>query len=44
MRVLAVAAVLTLAVAAPAAGAPSLGSSGCPLFPADPDPTPTRRR
>jgi hypothetical protein len=35
MRVLAVAAALTLAVAAPAAGAPSLGSSGCPLFPAD---------
>ena len=35
MRVLAVAAVLTLAVAAPAAGAPSLASSGCPLFPAD---------
>jgi hypothetical protein len=35
MRVLAVAAALTLAVTAPAAGAPSLGSSGCPLFPAD---------
>ena len=35
MRVLAVVAVLTLAVAAPAAGAPSLASSGCPLFPAD---------
>jgi hypothetical protein len=35
MQVLAVAAALTLAVAAPAAGAPSLGSSGCPLFPAD---------
>ena len=35
MRVLAVAAALTLAVAAPAAGGPSLGSSGCPLFPAD---------
>ena len=35
MRVLVVAAALTLAVAAPAAGAPSLGSSGCPLFPAD---------
>jgi hypothetical protein len=35
MRVLAVAAALILAVATPAAGAPSLGSSGCPLFPAD---------
>jgi hypothetical protein len=35
MRVLAVVAALTLAVAAPAAGAPSLASSGCPLFPAD---------
>jgi hypothetical protein len=35
MRVLAVMAALTLAVAAPAAGAPSLASSGCPLFPAD---------
>jgi hypothetical protein len=35
MRVLAVAAALTLAVTAPAAGAPSLGSSGCPLFPGD---------
>jgi hypothetical protein len=35
MRVLAVAAALTLAVAAPAAGAPPAGSSGCPLFPAD---------
>jgi hypothetical protein len=34
MRVLAVAAALTLAVAAPAAGAPSPGSSGCPPFPA----------
>jgi hypothetical protein len=34
MRVLAVAAAMTLAVATPAAGAPSLGSSGCPLFPA----------
>jgi hypothetical protein len=53
MRVLAVAAALSLAVTAPAAGAPSLGSSGCPLFPADnvwhadappePDPTSTRR-
>jgi hypothetical protein len=32
---LAVAAALTLAVAAPAAGAPSPGSSGCPPFPAD---------
>ena len=35
MRVLAVVAALSLAVAAPAAGAPSLASSGCPLFPAD---------
>jgi hypothetical protein len=35
MRVLAVVAALTLAVAAPVAGAPSLASSGCPLFPAD---------
>ena len=34
MRVLAVAAALTLAVAAPAAGAPSPGSSGCPPSPA----------
>ena len=33
--VLAVVAALTLAVAAPAAGAPSLASSGCLLFPAD---------
>jgi len=32
---LAVAAALTLAVAAPAAGAPSPGSSGCPMLPAD---------
>jgi hypothetical protein len=37
MRVLAEAAALTLAVTAPAAGAPSLGSSGCPGF------VPTRR-
>lgn len=54
MRVLAVAAALNLAVATPAAGSPSPGSSGCPLFPADnvfeavappdPDPPPTRRR
>jgi hypothetical protein len=35
MRVLAVAAALTLAVAAPAAGAPPPGSARCPLFPAD---------
>jgi len=35
MRVLAVVAAVSLAVAAPAAGAPSLASSGCPLFPAD---------
>ena len=35
MQVLAVVAALTLAVAAPVAGAPSLASSGCPLFPAD---------
>jgi hypothetical protein len=35
MRVLAVVPALTLAVTAPAAGAPSLASSGCPLFPAD---------
>jgi hypothetical protein len=37
MRLLAVLAALTLAVApaAPAAGAPSLAASGCPLFPAD---------
>ena len=35
MRVLAVVVALTLAVAAPVAGAPSLASSGCPLFPAD---------
>jgi hypothetical protein len=35
MRVLAVVAALTLAVAAPVASAPSLASSGCPLFPAD---------
>jgi hypothetical protein len=32
MRVLAVAAALTLAVTAPAAAAPSPGSSGCPGF------------
>jgi hypothetical protein len=32
MRVLAVVAALTLAVAAPVAGAPSLASSGCPLM------------
>ncbi|HSR27964.1 MAG TPA: hypothetical protein VLR51_05865, partial [Actinomycetes bacterium] len=35
MRVLAVVAALTLAVAVPVDGAPSLASSGCPLFPAD---------
>jgi hypothetical protein len=35
MRVLAVAAALTLAAATPAAGAPPLGSPGWPLFPAD---------
>jgi hypothetical protein len=35
MRVLAVVAAVSLAVAAPAAGAPSLAFSGCPLFPAD---------
>ena len=35
MRVLAVVAAVSLAVAAPTAGAPSLASSGCPLFPAD---------
>jgi hypothetical protein len=37
MRILAVVAALTLAVATPAhaAGSPSLAASGCPLFPAD---------
>jgi hypothetical protein len=34
LRLLAVLAVLTLAAGAPAAGAPSLAASGCPLFPA----------
>ena len=35
MRLLAMVAALTLAVSAPVAAAPSLVSSGCPLFPAD---------
>jgi hypothetical protein len=35
MRLLAMVAALTLAVSAPVAAAPSLASSGCPLFPAD---------
>jgi hypothetical protein len=35
VRVLAVVAALTLAAGVPAAGAPSLAASGCPLFPAD---------
>jgi hypothetical protein len=35
MRLLAMVAALTLALSAPAAGAPSLAASGCPLFPAD---------
>jgi hypothetical protein len=35
VRVLAVVATLTLAAGMPAAGAPSLAASGCPLFPAD---------
>jgi hypothetical protein len=35
MRVVLVVAALSLAVAAPAAGAPTLAASGCPLFPAD---------
>ena len=34
MRMVLVVAALSLAVAAPAAGAPSLAASGCPLFPA----------
>jgi hypothetical protein len=35
MRLVAMVAALTLAVSAPVTGAPSLASSGCPLFPAD---------
>jgi hypothetical protein len=35
VRLLAVVAVLTLAAGTPAAGAPSLTASGCPLFPTD---------
>jgi hypothetical protein len=35
MRILAMVAALTLVLSAPAAGAPALASSGCPLFPAD---------
>jgi hypothetical protein len=34
MRLLAMVAALTLALPGPVAGAPSLASSGCPLFPA----------
>ena len=35
LRLLAVVAALTLAAGTPAAGAPSLTASGCPLFPPD---------